>query len=210
MLVLLCVNAREMSEEYLGGIMSERAISNSNLLSRREFSGRLGSLLSTAAIAGTAFGNTRAQDATGAGSATVVSHTAESIHQEVVFKASPARVYAALTDGAQFTKATALLTDMAEGPAEISRDPGGPFVLFGGRILGRHVELVPNERIVQAWRAASWDEGIYSIAKFVLKEEVAGTRIVFDHTGFPVGDGEHLASGWKAHYWEPLEKYFAS
>jgi len=199
-----------MSKENCGGIMSERTISNYKLFSRREFSGCLGSLLSTAAIAGTAFGSTRTQDAGGAGSATEVLHTAESIHQEIVFQASPARVYAALTDGAQFTKVTALLTDMAAGPAQISREVGGPFVLFGGRILGRHVELVPNVRIVQAWRVAGWDEGIYSIAKFVLKEERAGTRIVFDHTGFPIGDGEHLASGWKAHYWEPLEKYFSS
>lgn len=190
--------------------MSESPTSSSNLFGRREFSGRLGSLLSIAAIAGTAFGSTRTQDGAGDGSSTDVSHTAESIHQEVVFKARPVRVYAALTDGAQFTKVTALLTDMAAGPAEISREVGGAFVLFGGRILGRHVELVPNVRLVQAWRVAAWDDGIYSIVKFVLKEEGSATRLVFDHTGFPVGDGASLASGWKAHYWEPLEKYFAS
>jgi uncharacterized protein YndB with AHSA1/START domain len=72
------------------------------------------------------------------------------------------------------------------------------------------VELVPNERIVQAWRVSDWNPGVYSIAKFELKEEVAGTRIVFDHTGFPngaAGAAETLASGWKEHYWEPLEKY---
>jgi hypothetical protein len=30
-----------------------------------------------------------------------------------------------------------------------------------------------------------------------------------DHTGFPKGEAEVLASGWKAHYWEPLEKLLA-
>jgi len=190
--------------------MSERTSSNSNLFGRREFSGRLGSLLSIAAIARTALGRARTQDPVESGSGTDVSHTADSIHQAVVFKASPALVYAELTDGAQFTKVTALLTDMVAGPAEISREVGGAFALFGGRILGRHVELVPNVRVVQAWRVAGWDEGIYSIVKFVLKEEGAATRIVFDHTGFPVGDGASLASGWKAHYWEPLEKFLAA
>jgi Activator of Hsp90 ATPase homolog 1-like protein len=47
------------------------------------------------------------------------------------------------------------------------------------------------------------------IAKFDLVEQGSGTKIVFDHTGFPKGDAETLASGWKAHYWEPLAKFFA-
>ena len=74
---------------------------------------------------------------------------------------------------------------------------------------GRHVELVPNERIVQAWRTGSWAPGVYSIAKFEFVEQGSGTKIVFDHTGFPKGQAEVLASGWKAHYWEPIEKLLA-
>jgi hypothetical protein len=38
-------------------------------------------------------------------------------------------------------------------------------------------------------------------------EQVAGTKIVFDHAGFPRGKAEHLAEGWKMNYWEPLEKF---
>jgi activator of HSP90 ATPase len=56
-------------------------------------------------------------------------------------------------------------------PTEISREAGGTFALFGGYITGRHVELVPNERIVQAWRAGGWDPGVYSIAKFELGDQ---------------------------------------
>ena len=97
----------------------------------------------------------------------------------------------------------------APNPPEISREAGGAFSLFGGYVTGRHIELVPNERIVQAWRAGSWDPGIYSIARFELVEQGSGTKIVFDHTGFPKGDGEHLAAGWKMNYWEPLEKLLA-
>ena len=78
---------------------------------------------------------------------------------------------------------------------------------FGGIILGRHVELVPNRRIVQAWREVNWDPGVYSVAKFELLEQGTGSKIVFDHTGFPRGNAEHLAAGWKTHYWEPLAKF---
>jgi activator of HSP90 ATPase len=143
-----------------------------------------------------------------------ISRTAEAIHQEAVFKASRKRVYEALTDAKQFDKVIQLsgvieAMHLGDKPAEISREVGGAFALFGGYITGRHVELVPNERIVQAWRTGSWPAGVYSIAKFELAEQGAGTKIVFDHTGFPKGEAESLASGWKAHYWEPLGKLLA-
>jgi activator of HSP90 ATPase len=143
-----------------------------------------------------------------------ISHTAEAIHQEPVIKASRKRVYEALTDAKQFDKVIQLSGVMqsmhlGDKPAEISREAGGAFALFGGYITGRHVELVPDERIVQAWRTGAWPVGIYSIARFELVEQDGGTKIVFDHTGFPKGDAEHLATGWKAHYWEPLGKLLA-
>jgi len=158
-------------------------------------------------FAGLALGSTKAW----AGAAEEISRTAESIHQEPVFKASRKRVYEALTDAKQFDKVIQLsgvmqAMHLGDKPAEISREVGGAFTLFGGYITGRHVELVPNQRIVQAWRTGGWAPGVYSIAKFELVEQDSGTRIVFDHTGFPKGEAEVLASGWKAHYWEPLEK----
>ena len=142
-----------------------------------------------------------------------VSGTAESIHQEPVFQANPKRVYEALTDEKQFEKVTQLSAAMQSGMAlgnkrtQIALEAGGPFTLFGGHIVGRHIELVPNQRIVQAWRVVDWNPGIYSIVKFELSEQGSGTKIVFDHAGFPQGKGQHLADGWRVNYWEPLEKY---
>ena len=48
------------------------------------------------------------------------------IHQEVTLPASPDRVYAVLTDGKLFTEAT------GGRAAEIGRDEGSAFSLFGG------------------------------------------------------------------------------
>jgi activator of HSP90 ATPase len=144
-----------------------------------------------------------------------ISHSAESIHQEAIFKASRRRIYEALTDSVQFHKVTLLSEAMRSGmapgmkPTEISREVGGAFSLFGGYVTGRQIELVPNERIVEAWRAGSWDLGIYSIAKFDLVEQGSGTKIIFHHTGFPEGQAGHLAAGWKGNYWEPLQKFLA-
>jgi activator of HSP90 ATPase len=126
-----------------------------------------------------------------------------SIHQDVAFKASPQLIYEALLDSKQFAGFTG-------SPAEIDPREGGAFSRFGGRVSGRNIELVPDQRIVQAWRPASWAKGIYSIVRFELAPQGSGTAIAFDHTGFPEGKYDGLLSGWNEHYWGPLAKYPAS
>ena len=64
------------------------------------------------------------------------------LHYQVDFKASPQRVYDALLDAKQFAAFSGL-------PAEIDPKPGGTFSLFSAQIVGRNVELVPGQRIVQ-------------------------------------------------------------
>jgi len=143
-----------------------------------------------------------------------ISRSAEAIHQEPLVAASRARVYAVLTDAKQFemlTRLSAAAQTMAlqHKAASIDARPGGAFELFGGYVTGRFLELVRDERIVQAWRAASWPQGGFSIARFQLVEQGTGTRIEFDHMGFPTGQAEHLAEGWHINYWQPLAKMLA-
>src|SRR5579859_5061971 len=126
-----------------------------------------------------------------------------SIHQEVDFKARPQRIYEALLDEKQFST-------FSGTAAQINREAGGALKLFGGRVTGRNVELIPNQRVVQAWRVETWPSGIYSIIRFELTAQGSGTRIVFDHTGFAPEDREHLSEGWPRMYWEPLRKYLDS
>ena len=123
-----------------------------------------------------------------------------SIHQELVFETTPARVYELLTDAEQFSKMS------AGAPAEIDPKAGGAFSCFGGMIHGRNVECVPGERVVQAWRVKLWEAGVYSMVRFELRPEGTGTRLILDHAGFPDGQAEHLDRGWYANYWEPIRK----
>lgn len=177
---------------------------------RRKFSIVLGSFVSAFALCEPAFGKAIA------GGEEEISHSCETIHQTVVFKASRKRVYEVVTDEKEFDKVVKLSAAVAQAgmslgskPTQIAREAGGPFTLFGGHIIGRHVELVPGERIVQAWRVATWETGVYSIARFQLAEEGSGTKLIFDHAGFPQGLGQHLAEGWKGSYWEPMQKVLA-
>jgi len=123
------------------------------------------------------------------------------IHQEVDFKARPELVYEALMYTKQFSA-------FSGRQSEINREAGGAFSLFNGHIIGRNLELIPNKRIVQAWRVVDWPEGVYSIARFELKSQGSGTHLIFDHIGFPEGLHDHLAEGWEANYWTLLKKYF--
>jgi uncharacterized protein YndB with AHSA1/START domain len=142
-----------------------------------------------------------------------LSHTAESIHEEVVFKASRKRVYQALMDSKLFEQIVQLSdarkTMMPPGapPAKISPEVGGAFSIFGGLIVGRQIELVPGTRIVQAWRPAYWEPGVYSIVKLELSDGGGGTKLVLDHRGLPDGDGKTLLDGWSKNYWQPMAKY---
>jgi hypothetical protein len=68
---------------------------------------------------------------------------------------------------------------------------------------------VNPRRLYQAWRAGNWPEGVYSVVRFELVGEGAGTRLTFDQSGFPDGQREHLDEGWPKMYWEPLRKYLS-
>jgi activator of HSP90 ATPase len=125
-----------------------------------------------------------------------------SIHQEVSLTAAPERIYRALVDSREFAELTG-------APATGDGAEGAAFSAFGGHITGRHIELLPGKRVVQAWRAKAWPEGLYSIARFELQADGKGTKLVFDHDGFPEAMREHLATGWQTNYWDKLAKHGA-
>jgi activator of HSP90 ATPase len=131
------------------------------------------------------------------------------IHQVVNLKADPQKVYELLLSSKQFSACTKKSFDnFSANSAEIDAIPGGRFSVFDGHIIGRVLELVPNQRIVEAWRVVDWPPGVYSIARFELKAAGSGTEVTFDHIGFPEGLKEHLSIGWQQHYWDAMAKYF--
>ena len=124
-----------------------------------------------------------------------------SIHQEIDFKSTPHKVFNALTNTQQFGELTG-------AAAEIILQCGGKFSCFDGMISGLTIEIVPDNRLVQAWRVANWEPGVYSIVKFELMEiNATETRLIFDHSGFPEEHRPHLEQGWHTKYWQPMKRY---
>jgi activator of HSP90 ATPase len=124
--------------------------------------------------------------------------TTKNIHHVVRFKAKPAAIYQALMDSKKHTAFTG-------APARISPAVGGRFTAHGPHLTGVNVDLVKNKRIVQAWRAANWPKGHFSVVTFVLKPIRTGTLLDFTHVGIPAQRVRSINAGWKSHYWEPLK-----
>jgi len=106
------------------------------------------------------------------------------------------------TDGEKFAAATGR-------PARVSDEEGKDFALFGGRVEGRQVELVPGERVVQAWRQGGdhpnpWEAGVYSIVRFTLKPEGKATKLIIDHEGVPPEWEDSIRSNYPRFYQDPL------
>lgn len=126
------------------------------------------------------------------------------IQEKIELNAPKAAVFQALTEAPLFSELT------GGAPAELNGHAGDAFALFGGMILGRNIECESAERLVQAWRAKTWEPGVYSIVSFTLSGEGDQCTLALDHSGFPDGQGQHLAQGWRENYLSPLRKRFGS
>jgi activator of HSP90 ATPase len=123
------------------------------------------------------------------------------IHQTVTFKVPQHEVYEALMDSKKHAA-------FSGEKAKISRQVGGAIMAYDEYITGKNIELVPDKKIVQDWRAADWPEGFFSRVAFELSAIPEGTRLKFTHTGLPEGTEEEFTQGWIDNYWEPMKRYF--
>jgi activator of HSP90 ATPase len=123
----------------------------------------------------------------------------KNIEQSVTFKATPHVIFEALVDSRKHTRFTG-------APARISRRQGGAFTAFGSYISGVNIELVPDQRIVQAWRGSDWPEGHYSLVFFSLSRVRGGTRLNFLQIGVPQKEYKDISAGWREFYWVPMKK----
>ncbi len=126
-----------------------------------------------------------------------------SIQQQAMIDADPAQVYAVLADAG----ALSALSGMG---GTVGLSAGEEFSAFDGHVVGRQIELVPGERIVQTWRFPVWEPGTYSIVRFTLVAEDGGTRLVLDQHGEPDDWHDHVDTNWPTFYLTPLTTHFAA
>ena len=123
------------------------------------------------------------------------------IRQSATLHAAPHAVYEALMDSRQHARFTG-------SPARMSRKVGGAISAFGDYISGTNLELVPDQKIVQAWHASEWPAGHMSRVTYRLTPVKGGTRLDFTHSGVPDQFFDDIKQGWIDNYWQPLRARF--
>ena len=123
----------------------------------------------------------------------------KTIRQTVTFKASPHQVYEALMDSKKHAEFTG-------GKATISRKVGGKFSAFDGYAEGVNLELEPDKKIVQTWRADDLPEGHYSQVTFAFAPAAGGTKMTFTQKDVPDDQYESVSDGWREYYWAPMKQ----
>jgi uncharacterized protein YndB with AHSA1/START domain len=127
----------------------------------------------------------------------------KTIKQRVKFTASPATIYDLLADSRKHSVVTGKT-------ATISRKIGGTFSASGNDVSGINVDLVPGQRIVQAWRHRRFPDGIFSMAAVTLTPtHDGGTELVLTHRGVPKDLIPETERAWREQYWSRIKVYLA-
>ena len=127
----------------------------------------------------------------------------KTIKQRVKFRAPPATVYDLLADSRKHSAVTGK-------KAAISRRVGGTFSARGNDVSGINVDLVPGQRIVQAWRHRRFPEGIFSMAAVTLTPTTdGGTELVLTHRGVPKDLIPETELAWREQYWSRIKACLA-
>jgi uncharacterized protein YndB with AHSA1/START domain len=119
--------------------------------------------------------------------------------------ASPEAVYDAWLSSAGHSA-------MTGGKATASNKVGGAFSAWDGYIMGRNIELVRGERIVQSWRTSKFsDADPDSTIIVTLAPAEGGAELTLEHEDVPDGDDHkgYEDGGWENHYFAPMKAYFA-
>ena len=122
----------------------------------------------------------------------------KTIKHKVRFKVPPNAIYDLLADSRKRTEITgrkALMSDKV----------GGEFSTDEGQVTGVNVDLVPGQRLVQAWRRRDFPEGVYSMAAITLARTAGGgTELVLTHRGVPKHLLDQIEDYWRLVYWAPM------
>lgn len=117
--------------------------------------------------------------------------------------ASPADVYTAWLSSqghSAMTGSTATASDRVDAL----------FTAWDGYISGSNTELVPNKKIVQAWRTSEFpDDALDSTLTIELVPTHSGTELRLTHKNTPKDQEANYRKGWQEHYFEPMQRYFS-
>jgi len=109
----------------------------------------------------------------------------------IEIKADPQDVFTALTN--PFT------IELWSGElAKMSDQVGDEFSLWGGDIIGKNLEVVKDEKLVQQWYFG--EEGPESIVTLKIWPKKSFSSVELQHTNIPDEAYENIVDGWNNSY----------
>jgi len=101
-----------------------------------------------------------------------------------------------------------LMTAFTRGEVKLDFSKNGEFVLFGGNITGKFLEIVPNKKIVQTWRYKQWPTGHFSNVELDFEEKEDHTLLKLKQTLVPSNEYDSTNSNWQRYYFESIRSTF--
>jgi uncharacterized protein YndB with AHSA1/START domain len=98
---------------------------------------------------------------------------------------------------------------MTGGKATQSAKVGAAVTAWNDYITGKNLHLEPGKRIVQTWRTTQFtDAHGDSVITVTMTKVPGGTRLTLNHANVPDDQTSYEESGWKEHYFTPMQRYF--
>lgn len=117
-----------------------------------------------------------------------------------IITATPEEVYAALT-----TEATIML--WTGDAATFIAEPDTEFSMWDGSIVGKNLEFVSGQKIVQQWYFGE-EQAEPSIVTIKLHAQKNVTSLELKHTNIPDEDYEDIVDGWNNTYMLDLMEFY--
>lgn len=121
------------------------------------------------------------------------------IKQIIILPATPHEIYTMWMDSEKHAQITG-------SAADIGKEVGGAFSTFDRYSTGQIIELVPDKKIVQTWRASDWPPDHFSTITLDLTAIDGKTRLTFTQKGVPDDQYEEIQQGWYTYYWDRLKE----
>ncbi|EDW03548.1 activator of 90 kDa heat shock protein ATPase homolog 1 [Drosophila grimshawi] len=201
----LGVYIKELKEEYSKNLIlpkkgSDAAADAKDANNAKNAAQKAQATIKTAATKSTANTNTNSSSA-GVGAGVGCKLDVRTLSMTEEFHCNANDLYNALT------KAD-MLTAFTRAPAKADAVRGGEFVLYGGNVLGKFEELVPEKRIQQSWRLKNWSSGHYSNVTIELEETSSSTMMTLKQTGIPASEYDAMRTNWHRYYWHSIKQTF--
>jgi len=123
------------------------------------------------------------------------------IEMSVSFSARCSDIYDTLLDAQRVQAFT-------QSASNVTKELNRQYTLFGGSITVCNIELIPNEKIVQKWRAADWPTDHFSTVTITLRSEDSGTKLDLKQVDVPLNDSQRTETNWHNFYWQRIKMVF--